>query len=165
MTAAFLIRHLQLTRHPEGGYYRETYRASGIIPGNALPDGFTGDRRFSTCIYYLLENGDRSVFHRLRSDECWHFYGGQALLIHVIDAAGRYSCIRLGNDLMNGENLQFVVPASTWFASEPASGSTFSLAGCTVAPGFDFADFEIASQKDLLGKFPAHTGVVQRLCR
>src|ERR1017187_1510311 len=156
MNAEFFIHHLQLKSHPEGGCYRETYRAAGMVAGNALPAGFAGARSFSSSIYYLLEKGDRSVFHKIKSDECWHFYSGQTLLIHMIDAVGHYSSTRLGDDLEAGETFQFVVPANIWFASEPASDSLFCLAGCTVAPGFDFADFEIASKQELLSKFPEH---------
>lgn len=159
MQALELIRHLQLLPHPEGGYYRETYRSLSTTqtPG--------GERSASTAIYYLLEQGDFSAFHRIKSDECWHFYAGQTLLIHVIVANGDYSCIRLGNMLEQNEQLQFVVPAGAWFASEPALDTTFALVGCTVAPGFDFADFEMGDREQLLEKFPQHTEVISRLCR
>jgi predicted cupin superfamily sugar epimerase len=164
MNAAFFIHHLQLKRHPEGGCYRETYRAAGMVAGNALPGGFAGARNFSTSIYYLLEQGEHSVFHKIKSDECWHFYSGQTLLIHMIDIAGHYSCTRLGDDLGAGETFKFVVTSNTWFAAEPDVDSSFCLAGCTVAPGFDFADFEIASRPELLSKFPEHSGLLKRLC-
>ncbi len=165
MNAPHFIKLLQLQPHPEGGYFKESYRASEKIAPEALPRRFTGDRSFCTAIYYLLQQGDRSVFHRMRSDECWHFYEGGTLIIHVIENDGNYYNIKLGKDLDAGETFQFVVPANTWFASEPAAGSSFSLAGCTVAPGFDFADFEIAEKETLLSTFPQHADIIHRLCK
>ena len=162
MTAQYLIRHLNLHPHPEGGFYKENYRASGIMP---TPTGFSGDRSYSTAIYFLLEKGDFSAFHRIKSDECWHFYEGGTLLIHMIDAKGQYSCTHLGRGSHNGEVYQFVVPAGVWFASEPAIDAAFSLVGCTVAPGFDFADFEMADKETLLKEFPQRQAYLQRLCR
>jgi uncharacterized protein len=165
MTADNLIKHLQLQPHPEGGYFKETYRSAGIIPLQSLSQNFSGDRSYSTAIYFLLQQGDYSAFHKIESDECWHFYEGSSLLIHVIDAEGNYSCVRLGRNLDKGEVFQFVVPAGNWFASEPAPGTAFSLVGCTVAPGFDFADFEMANAETLSKKYPKHNSLIYRLCR
>ena len=103
------------------------------------------------------------MFHRIKSDECWHFYAGKTLLVHVIDRDGNYYCTRLGADIANGETFQFVVPATAWFAAEPAPGSSYCLAGCTVAPGFDFADFDIGDRAGLLASFPQHSDVIVRL--
>lgn len=150
--------------HPEGGFYRESYRSAGLISSLCLPE-FNGDRHYSTAIYFLLQKGDYSAFHKIKSDECWHFYEGGTLLIHVIDKEGDYSCIQLGRKIDKGELLQFVVPANHWFASEPAPGTEFSLAGCTVAPGFDFADFEMADAEKLLKKYPQSHSLIERLCR
>lgn len=162
--AAFYIQHLNLKPHPEGGYYKETYRSTGTIVTDALP-GFTGDRNYSTAIYYLLSKGDFSAFHKIKSDECWHYYAGNTLLIHILYNDGSYACIKLGSAIDEGEMLQFVVPANTWFASECAKHSLFVLSGCTVAPGFNFADFEIADKQDLLNQFPSHQQIINRLCR
>jgi predicted cupin superfamily sugar epimerase len=162
--AAFYIRHLQLQPHPEGGFYRETYRSSGIIPANALP-GFNGSRYYSTAIYYLLEKNDCSAFHKIKSDECWHYYAGDTLLIHILFGDGKYECVKLGAAIDKQETLQLVVPAHTWFAAECADESNFVLAGCTVAPGFDFADFEMAAQQELLKSFPKHHEIIMRLSR
>lgn len=164
MTADYFIKHLHLQPHPEGGFFKETYRSPGIIPMQSLPD-FTGDRHYSTAIYFLLQQGDFSAFHRIKSDECWHFYEGGSLFIHVIDDDGKYSCIHLGRNIHEGEVFQFVVPAGNWFASEPTPGSNFTLAGCTVAPGFDFADFEMATTENLLKEYPQHRSLIERLCR
>jgi uncharacterized protein len=165
MTAKQYVDKLQLQAHPEGGYFKETYRCIESIEDNCLPERFTGARSISTSIYYLLEQADYSGFHKIKSDECWHFYAGGTLLIHVIETTGYYSCIKLGSDILNGETFQFVVPAGAWFASEPAANVAFSLVGCTVAPGFDFEDFEMANREQLLKEFPQHQDITRRLCR
>ncbi len=165
MEANFYITHLNLQPHPEGGYFKETYRAAESFPADGLPNRFNGDRSFSTAIYYLLQQGDFSAFHRIKSDECWHFYAGETLLIHMIEKTGKYLCVKLGANLDRGETFQFVVPAAAWFASEPSPNAAFALAGCTVAPGFDFNDFEMANKQTLLSDFPQHTHIISRLCR
>ena len=151
--------------HPEGGYYKESYRSRETIAQSALPDRFTGARSFSTAIYFLMESGDFSAFHRIKSDECWHFYEGQALVIHIIHDNGSLETVRLGRNPDKEERLQFVVPANCWFASIPDSKSSFSLVGCTVAPGFDFSDFELASASLLSSFYPQHRGLIASLCR
>jgi len=160
-----LIQLYQLQPHPEGGWYKETYRSTELITANALPARFTSDRNFSTAIYFLLEQGNFSAFHKIKSDECWHFYSGQTLLIYVIDPAGSLEIISLGSDPGKGEMFQYTVPANYWFASKPAPGSSFSFVGCTVSPGFDFADFEMATEKSLLNSYPQHAEVIKELCR
>ena len=162
--AAFYINNLQLKPHPEGGYYAETYRSKGKIPADILKE-FNGERSYSTAIYYLLEQGDLSAFHRIKSDECWHYYAGDTLLIHVLHNNGKHECIRLGASVDKGETFQFVVPANTWFAAECAEQSSFILTGCTVAPGFDFADFEMADKHQLQKEFPLQRDIISRLCR
>lgn len=159
------ITNLNLQPHPEGGYFRETYRAAESIASEALPNRFSGNRSFSTAIYYLLQKGDYSAFHRINSDECWHFYAGKTLLIHIIENDGKYYVVKLGADINAGETFQFVVPAEAWFAAEPAENTVFTLVGCTVAPGFDFADFEMADKQFLLSAFPQHCNIITRLCR
>jgi uncharacterized protein len=165
MTAEEYINHLHLEPHPEGGYYKQSYCSNERIPLTVLPPRFTGSRPFSTAIYYLLNHEDFSGFHRIKSDECWHFYAGQTLYIHVILQDGNYYNIKLGNDLLKQEVFQYIVPANSWFAVENAPGTNFGLVGCTVAPGFDFADFEMADKITLQGEFPQHFTIVSRLCR
>ena len=165
MTAEHFIEHLQLLPHPEGGFFRETYRSTGNIAKQCLTDDFSGERSYSTAIYFLLQQGDFSAFHRIASDECWHFYEGGTLLIHILNLEGVYSCIRLGSNVFEGEVYQFVLPAHCWFASEPAPNINFSLVGCTVSPGFDFADFEIANKNTLSERYPQHHSIIHRLCR
>lgn len=168
MTAADLVERLNLLPHPEGGYFRETYRAAENIAGSALPSRFGGDRSASTAIYFLLETGQRSRLHRIQSDEVWHFYGGDPLMVVEIDRAGELKTTRLGGDLADGAVFQHVVPAGVWFGAVPAdtgrTGSAgYALVGCTVAPGFDFADFELADRTVLLAEYPAHRAWIERL--
>ena len=147
--AAYWIKKLSLEAHPEGGFYRQTYRADLVLAKDALPPEFTGARAASTAIYFLLEGENFSAFHRLRSDEVWHFYVGSTLVVHVLDQQGSYSEILLGTDPEAGEALQAVVKAGYWFASRVRDGKGFALVGCTVAPGFDFEDFEMAKREEL----------------
>ncbi len=160
-----LVQNFGLAPHPEGGYYKETYRSAEKITAVCLPGRFGGERNFSTAIYFLLESGNFSAFHRIKSDECWHFYAGQALLIHVISKDGSLNTVTLGNDIRADQQFQYVVEAGSWFASEVAPGSDFSFVGCTVSPGFDFADFEMAKAADLIASFPQHELIIKRLCR
>lgn len=158
-----IINALGLERHPEGGWFRETYRATEMVPYAALPNRFSGDRSFCTAIYFLLKKGEFSVFHRIKSDELWHFHAGASMTIHVITPEGDYWTLPLGADLFAGDSFQTVVPAGCWFGAEVTGEGEFSLVGCTVAPGFDFADFEIAERESLLRQFPAHKELIQRL--
>lgn len=163
LNAQQLIEQLVLLPHPEGGYYKETYCSSEVIPKQALPDRFNGERYYSSAIYFLLEQGNFSAFHRIQSDECWHFYAGDTLWVHMIAPDGHLTTIQLGNQ--PGTVYQYVVPAGYWFASETAPGGSFSFVGCTVAPSFDFADFELAKPETLSEYFPEHRTLIHRLCR
>ena len=165
MTAAELIQHFDLLPHPEGGWYKETHKSSEIIAQSALPDRFSGSRAFSTAIYFLLEQGNYSAFHRIKSDECWHFYSGEALLIYVLTPDGDLDVISLGSNIQKGERFQYVVPANCWFASKPGPDSNYSFVGCTVSPGFDFQDFEMADPKDLCGQYPQHKLTILEMCK
>jgi hypothetical protein len=158
-----LIDHLGLLPHPEGGFYRETYRAGLRLSDAALAPRFPAARDASTAIYYLLAQGDRSRLHRIRSDEVWHFYLGDPLLVIELTEDGSTLMTTLGTDIAAGQRPQHVVPAGRWFGACPASGSAFSLVGCTVAPGFDFADFEMASADALLSTYPQASDWIKRL--
>ena len=158
-----LISQYQLLPHPEGGYYKETYRSAENIAHTALPEHFAGQRSFSTAIYFLLLKDLFSAFHRIKSDECWHFYEGNSLHVHVLHLNGNYELIRLGRNSAKGEVYQAIVPAGAWFASE--SMGEYSFVGCTVAPGFDFADFELATAAKLKADFPDHALLIERLSR
>ena len=160
-----IIENLELTPHPEGGYFRETYRSSGVIDKESLGSNFKGKRNYSTCIYFLLTSNDFSAFHRIKQDEIWHFYDGSPIHLHVISPEGAYSQHRIGRDLENGEVPQFVVPGGSWFASEVQNEKAYSLVGCTVSPGFDFEDFELGTKSELVSLFPGQKDIIMRLTR
>jgi uncharacterized protein len=163
--AKFWVEQLGLTPHPEGGYYRQTYRSAVTIREDALPPGFAGARPVATCIYFLLAEDNFSALHRLKSDEIWHFYAGGTVEVHVISREGQHSVIRLGADPRAGEVLQAVVPAGTWFGSLLPSPNSYALVGCTVAPGFDFSDFELGARAELVRLYPQHRELISRLTR
>ncbi|HVN18016.1 MAG TPA: cupin domain-containing protein [Dongiaceae bacterium] len=163
--ARYWIEKLQLEPHPEGGYYRQTYRSEVMIPRESLPPGFSGPRAASTAIYFLLDGSNFSAFHRLRSDELWHFYAGSPLQVHVIDTSGAYSPALLGDNPEAGHVFQAAVPARCWFASHVADWTSWALVGCTVAPGFDFADFDLAQREQLSANHPEHRELIKRLTR
>ena len=163
--AQYWIDHLRLKPHPEGGFFRESYRSSVVIPEPALPTTFRGPRSASTAIYFLLAGEDFSALHRLTSDEVWHFYAGSPLLVHSIDPNGNYSVIRLGQNAQANEHFQCVIPGGHWFGSCLEWPDTYALVGCTVAPGFDFSDFEMARRADLLAQYPQHKDVIHNLTR
>jgi predicted cupin superfamily sugar epimerase len=151
----YWIEHLGLSPHPEGGYYRVTYKSDLPVATDR------GERAASTAIYFLLHGRDFSAFHRIASDELWHFYAGSALVVCVIDPDGSYSELHLGNDGV----FQGVVKAGCWFASRLKDDASFALVGCTVAPGFDFADFELAARSELVRAYPQHQRLIEELTR
>ncbi|HEY6008256.1 MAG TPA: cupin domain-containing protein [Geobacteraceae bacterium] len=165
LAADYWISALNLVRHPEGGYYRETYRSAETISGTALPGRFGGDRAFATAIYFLLSGDDFSALHRIKADELWHFHTGSPLTVHRISAEGAYDRLRLGSDPLRGEAFQGTVAAGTWFGASIDEPAGYALVSCTVAPGFDFADFALGRRADLLHAFPHLRGVIERLTR
>ena len=164
-TARTWIEALGLQPHPEGGYFAETHRSSESFAAPHLPARFGGPRAHSTAIYYLLEAGQFSAFHRIKSDEVWHFYDGGPLDLFDLQPDGKLLVHRLGRDPARGQRPQAMVPAGRWFAARPATGTEFALVGCTVAPGFDFADFEMARADRLVTDYPAHAALLRSLCR
>ena len=154
-------RTLGLAPHPEGGSFRETWRASDSASG--LPERFGGPRSLGTAIFYLLRAGERSRLHRLRADEVWHFYDGGPLQLHVLDPDSGYRRLVLGRDARNGDTLQCVVPNGCWFGAEPADATEYSLVGCTCAPGFEYGDFELGARRELLARHPAQRELIERL--
>jgi len=152
-SAKFWIDKLSLQPHPEGGYFIETYRA----------DAAPRNRAASTGIYFLIEAGNVSNFHRIDADEMWHFYAGDSLQVHMIDPDGVYTLHRLGADAENGQVFQAVVPAGCWFGADMADGGEYALVGCTVAPGFEFSGFELADRDALIKQFPDHADVIKTL--
>lgn len=154
-----LIRRFSLKPHPEGGFFSETYRSATRVDRD---DGVA--RSASTAIYYLLCDGAHSAWHRIKSDEVWHFYAGEPLLVHVLTENGTLITHKLGNALAQSDAVfQAVVPRGLWFAAECADPGTFALVGCTVAPGFEFSEFELANVDVLKEQYPQHSALIGRM--
>ncbi|MDY8134041.1 cupin domain-containing protein [Aquimarina sp. 2201CG5-10] len=165
ITVKEIVDKLKLSPHPEGGYYKEIYRSNEVIPQETLGAKFTGDRNYCTGIYFLLTSENFSAFHRIKQDEIWHYYGGSSLYVHVIDLNGKYMRHAVGMNLDQGEVPQLTVPAGCWFASSVKNENDYSLVGCTVSPGFDFDDFELAESKELIVQFPDHKDLIKQYTR
>ncbi len=155
------IALLKLAPHPEGGWFREVYRAALQVE---VP--WTAEKRSaSTSIYFMLESGAFSSFHRIKSDELWHFYDGNALEIFWFDTFDKLNSILIGRNPEAGELLQFAVPAGCWFAAMVKAPGKFTLVGCTVSPGFDFYDFELADRNKLISLYPESEELITSLTR
>ncbi len=154
-----IVEQLGLLPHPEGGFYSETYRGISQI------STASGDRSASTAIYFLLTANNFSALHRINSDELWHHYLGDPVHIHAIDQQGNYQQHLLGINFPEGQNPQITIPAGQWFGSESIGPFGYSLVGCTVSPGFDFADFELGNRQTLFKMFPQHQALIERLTR
>ena len=163
-TAKYWIKKLNLEKHPEGGWFKEVYRSEEIIQKENLPDGFSGARNISTSIYYLLENGDFSAFHRIRSDEIWHYFEGNSAVEIISVQDGKLKKYYNGNNPDKSEQLQVIVPKNTWFAARLVNKNGFALVGCTVSPGFHFDDFEMAGI-ELLEEYPLFVNEIKDLIR
>lgn len=164
-TAAYWKEKLQLQSHIEGGAYREIYRSSLILPQAVLTPAHHDKCNASTGIYFLLEHGEFSAFHRIASDELWHHYDGAVLSIYEIDKEGQLTRHLLGKDVEKGAFPQIVIPAGSWFGSRVEVPDAYTLCGCTVAPGFEFNDFELADRAQLSAAYPAHTDIIHELTR
>ena len=158
-----IIKTLNLQPHPEGGYFKETYRSVGDINTDSLDQTYNGKRSYSTCIYFLLTSETFSAFHRIKQDEIWHFYEGATIKLHTISPEGQHSEYKIGRDFSNGEVPQLVVSGGDWFAAEVLGDNTYALVGCTVAPGFDFSDFELPNRIELTSMFPQHQAIIEKL--
>lgn len=158
-----IIKRLQLQPHPEGGYFKETYRSQGIIPNDSLDQAYSGDRNFSTAIYFLLTSDSFSAFHKINQDEIWHFYDGSPIRLYMISPEGELSSQLIGSNLEQGELPQFVVPGGYWFSAEVVNSKSYSLVGCTVSPGFSFEDFVMLPCEDLVKMFPEHREMIIKM--
>ncbi|MCB2153762.1 cupin domain-containing protein [bacterium] len=165
MSAEEVIKTLQLIPHPEGGFYREIFRSDVRVQHPNVPPGEERERAASTLIYFLLEAKDFSAFHRVRSEETWHLYGGGPLELHLIHQHGEYEQRILRRDLGAGFSPQTTVDANVWQAACPAPNVEWVLCGCTVAPGFEFADFSMASRKELTLSYPECQEIINRFTR
>jgi len=161
--ADYWIDKLGLDAHPEGGFFRETFRASEGIAASALPERHGGDRAFQTAIHFLLKSGQMSALHRMESDEIWFYHAGSPVTVYCLHPDGRREDIRLGPDPDRGEALQAVVPHGVWFGAEVAEPDSYVLVSCTVAPGFEFDDFRLGGRAELLEAFPQHAELIERM--
>jgi predicted cupin superfamily sugar epimerase len=162
--AAAVIRLLDLQPHPaEGGFFVETFRSDETLPATALPGRYGGPRAHGTAIYYLLKDDNVSAMHRLASDEVFHFYLGDAVEMLHLFADGNAATVVLGADLEAGERPQVVVPRGTWQGARLRPGGRFALMGTTVAPGFDFADFELGGRDALTAAYPTQSEMIAAL--
>lgn len=165
MNGEYWIQKLNLQKHPEGGYYRETYRSEDTVNQDKLLTRYDNSRNASTAIYYLLLDEEFSSFHKLKSDEIFHFYSGTTLIVHVIDIQGKYHEFKLGKNPDENEVLQLVIPHDSWFAAHVSQTNSYSLIGCTVSPGFDFADFTLADRTQLVTLYPHLTEIITKFTR
>jgi len=164
MQASKLISALQLKPLPgEGGWYRETYRSPERIAAGALPPRYGSDRPFCTAICYLLTPDTVSAMHRVKSDEIFHFHLGDPVTMLHLYPDGTAATVTLGPDISAGQQLQVVVPRDVWQGAFVNDGGRFALMGCTVAPGFEFDDFELGRRSDLISRFPRHAALIERL--
>ncbi len=155
-----LIATLGLQPHPEGGYFCETYRAAESIAAEALPARYVGSRSFGTAIYYLITADSFSSLHRVKSDEIFHFYSGDPVLMLQLLPDGSSRRIVLGTGFARGQRPQVVVPAGTWQGSMLVEGGRYALLGATVAPGFEYADFELGNRDALKTQYPNEADLI-----
>ena len=160
-TAANWIERLQLERHIEGGWYKEVYKSALTLK----VESETTERSICTHIYFLLEKKDFSTLHRIRSDESWHFYAGTPLTVYEFEPSGNLIPHKLGNDPSNGCVPYCIIRNGNWVGARIDGDGAFSLVGCTVSPGFEFADLELAKADDLSRQFPEHENLIRSLCR
>jgi uncharacterized protein len=166
MTAEQIIKHFKMQPlRQEGGYYIETYRAAEVLKKEVLPAGFSGDRKLSSVILYLLTAKTVSLMHRLKYDEMFHFYLGNSVTMLQLHPDGSSEIITLGHDIIGEQKVQVLVPKGTWQGAFIQPGGKFSLMGCSVAPGFDEADFEIGDRETLLAEYPDMRELIMRLTR
>lgn len=166
LSAARIREILNLEPHPiEGGYFVRTYASSHQLPENALPPGYSGPRHIGTAIYYLLTPETFSALHRLPGDEIFHFYLGDPVELLELRPDGTSARILLGHDLPAGMRPQHVVPAGIWQGSRLVSGGEYALLGTTMAPGFDYADYETARPDELIAHYPAASELIRALTR
>jgi hypothetical protein len=164
MNAQALIETLRLQPLPgEGGFYRETYRSSERVAATALPERYRADKEFGTAIYYLLTPETTSALHRLPTDEVFHFYLGDPVLMLQLFPGGAGERIILGPDVLSGQVVQCVVPKFVWQGATLVAGGGFALMGTTMAPAFDFADFELGNRAELLAQYREHAELINRL--
>lgn len=161
----YWIKSLELQKHPEGGYFKETYRNKNIW-GKHSDNKLSGEERnLATSIYYLLDYTDVSCFHKLESDELWYFHDGSSLTLPMFMPDGSYQEAVLGKNIEGGHSMQIIIPAGTIFGAYVNQPGTFVLMGCMVTPGFDFKDFTLIQRDQLLRKFPDKRELIIKLTK
>jgi len=163
--ARYWIERLNLAEHPEGGLFAPAFRATERIGVDGLPDRYTGSRMIVSSIYYMLLKNRFSTFHRLKSFEIWNFFEGDPLTIHILNPRGVLTEKRLGSNFDKGESFQVAIEPGNFFAAEQRGPGEFTLVGCTVAPGFEYEDMEIAVRAELRAQYPQHGEIIERLTR
>ncbi len=163
-TGKYFIEKLNMKEHPEGGYYNECLKSKDIIDASAVDSAFEGSRKLWTSIYFLLKDRDVSRFHRLKSDEIWYYHSGAPMTIHIINKNGELERVKLGLDIERGEQPQVLIPKGCIFGAV-MDGTGYSLAGCMVAPGFEFGDFELLEREELIRTYPQHEFIIKRLTK
>lgn len=162
-TSKYFIEKLNLLPHPEGGFFKEIYKSEEKIHKDHLPERYNGHRHFATSIYFLLETGNRSKLHRIKSDELWYFHAGCSCTVVTIDDNGKLEEYKVGTNIEKGEQPQAIVTKGLWFGAYVNEPDSYSLVGCAVAPGFDFLDFEMGDREKLLQEFPQHKDIIIKL--
>jgi len=157
--AEYWIKKLELEKHSEGGWFRQVYASEEEIKKEHLPERFSGARKHATSIYFLLTSDSFSALHRIKSDETWHFYDGADITIHIIEE-GSYCAQKLGK---TAEVFQFTVAHGAWFGASVDEADSYALVGCSVAPGFDYNDFEMGKRDELLKMYPEHKKIIEEL--
>jgi uncharacterized protein len=163
--ADYWIKKLGLSEHPEGGYFVEAFKSDELIHGAGLPARYDGPRALASLIYYLLRSNEFSCFHRLKSDEIWHYYAGSSLTLFIIDDGGNLLQKKLGDDPEKGQAFQVLIRHGNWFGAIVDDPGSYTLAGCMVAPGFEYGDFQLGDRRELVELFPEHRFIIERLTR
>lgn len=161
--AMYYVSKLGLEPHPEGGYYKQTFVSNEQVTDKGLSVTYDGKRKLYTSVYFLLTSTDVSHFHRLKSDELWYYHAGSSLTVHIIHENGTYEEIKLGLNLEQGQVPQTLVSKNSIFGSSVMEEDAFSLVGCMVSPGFEFQDFEMFTQAELLSKYPEQKEIIMKL--
>lgn len=162
-SADYWIKKLNLIKHEEGGWYTLVYRSPFLLPQKILPETFNGNRPVTTSIYFLLDNNNFSALHQIASDELWHFYAGDTLIVYEIKTDGQLIEHKLGGNFETGEHFQCAVTAGSWFGAKLQAAGDYALVGCTVSPGFDYAEFELAERETLVQQYPQHQALITAL--
>lgn len=165
MTATQIIEMFNLQPHPEGGYYKRIFESDETLSQEVLPPAFTGNRPYMSSIYYLLERGQLSSFHKLKQCELWHLYKGGPLKVYRIDTAGNLDVSIVGQDYLSGQVPHIEFQPGTYFSAELCEEGEYAFMGCSVSPGFDFKDFHLPSAAELTSKFPTHADLIHRMTK